>query len=96
MLRDVLRRLAARIPGREAGERGVSGTDANDGTDTGYGADGNDGAKTDDEGDESRFRPSVLDASVRYAHGMDDGALERELADIQEQAQERRDRRRGR
>jgi hypothetical protein len=36
-----------------------------------------------DEGAESRFRPSILDASVREAHG-GDAEIERELADVEE------------
>jgi len=40
----------------------------------------------DEEEDGSRFIPSVLDASVRYAHGGNDTG-ERELIKIQEEAQ---------
>lgn len=40
----------------------------------------------DEEEDETRFIPSVLDASVRYAHGRDNTG-ERELIKMQEEAQ---------
>lgn len=41
----------------------------------------------EDEEDDSRFIPSLLDASVRYAHGGPSGA-EDELAQIEEKAQQ--------
>lgn len=47
---------------------------------------GGEGA-TDEEGDGRRFIPSVLDASVRYAHGGNNPG-ERELINMQEEAQE--------
>jgi len=53
----------------------------------------------DDDGEEteeSRFVPSVLDASVRYAHGMSDSGAERELAQIKEQAEQLEDQHRDR
>lgn len=36
--------------------------------------------------DDSRFAPSVLDASVRYVHGGADSDVERELAAVQREA----------
>jgi hypothetical protein len=43
--------------------------------------------KTDEkETDEIQFRPSRLDASVRYAHGAGDNAIEHEIATIREEA----------
>jgi hypothetical protein len=50
---------------------------------------GRDGHATDsdDAGDNtSRFVPSPLDASVRYAHGGSGDDIDRELADIEEEA----------
>jgi hypothetical protein len=41
---------------------------------------------------DSRFVPSPLDRSVRYAHGGNDD-LDREIADVAEQAREFEDRR---
>ena len=41
----------------------------------------------EDDEDNSRFIPSLLDASVRYAHGGNSGA-EGELAQIEEKAQQ--------
>lgn len=57
---------------------------------------GRDGAdETDaDETDGSRFVPSPLDASVRYAHGGSDAEIDREMARIEDAArrlEERRD-----
>jgi hypothetical protein len=50
---------------------------------------------TDDEAaTDSRFVPSVLDASVRQAHGADE-AGEREIARVQEEAQRLEGQRRG-
>jgi hypothetical protein len=40
----------------------------------------------DAEDDGSRFVPSELDASVRYAHGGSGDEIDRELADIEEEA----------
>lgn len=45
---------------------------------------GDDGA--DDDAEDTRFVPSVLDESVRYAHGSSDAAVEREMAAIEEEA----------
>lgn len=45
---------------------------------------GDDGEETED----SRFVPSVLDASVRYAHGMSDSGAERELAQLEERGEQ--------
>jgi len=45
---------------------------------------GTTGDDADDDG--SRFVPSVLDASVRYAHGGSGDEIDRELADIEEEA----------
>jgi len=42
-------------------------------------------AETED-GDDSRFVPSVLDASVRYAHGQSNTGLDQEIADIDDEA----------
>jgi len=47
---------------------------------------GRDESDDEDESDDSRFVPSVLDASVRYAHGGSNTGLESELAQIQEKA----------
>lgn len=44
------------------------------------------------EGDASRFLPSVLDASVRYAHGQNNSAGEREIAKISDEAARREER----
>lgn len=44
--------------------------------------------------DDSRFPPSPLDASVRYAHGGSGDEVERELDEIRDEA-ERLDERRG-
>ncbi len=41
----------------------------------------------DDEDDDSRFIPSLLDASVRYAHG-GNAEAEGELAQIEQKAQQ--------
>ena len=41
---------------------------------------------TDESSEDSWFRPSRLDASVRAAHGGSDDAIERELEDVQAQA----------
>ena len=41
-----------------------------------------------EEADDSRFIPSVLDASVRYAHGMGNSDAQREFAQIEEQAKQ--------
>jgi hypothetical protein len=53
-------------------------------------------ASTDEPSEDSWFRPSRLDASVRAAHGGGDDAVERELEAIHEQARQldegRRDR----
>lgn len=48
----------------------------------------------DGDDNEGTFRRSELDVSVLYAHGMDVGRLEDEIADIEEQAQEIEDARR--
>jgi len=45
---------------------------------------GRDGSDEADESDDSRFVPSVLDASVRYAHGGSNTGLESEMAQIEE------------
>ena len=45
----------------------------------------------DGEAADSRFLPSVLDASVRYAHGTNNTGVERELAAIEEQARQLED-----
>lgn len=47
-----------------------------------------DGEEVDASDDESGFARSQLDASVLYAHGSDVGRLEREIADVEEQARE--------
>lgn len=44
-----------------------------------------------EEAEKSRFLPSVLDASVRYAHGQNNSSGEREIAKINEEAQQRED-----
>lgn len=51
----------------------------------------------DEESEEAggRFRPSPLDASVLYAHGMDVERLDDEIADIEERAREIDEARRG-
>lgn len=41
----------------------------------------------DNETENTRFIPSILDASVRYAHGMSNTGVEGEIARIKEQAQ---------
>ena len=43
---------------------------------------------------ETKFVPSPLDASVRFAHGMRSGGAERELADVEEKARLLEERRR--
>ena len=48
--------------------------------------DENDRADGDDEADVSGFVPSRLDASVLEAHGMSTAPAERELAQLQEKA----------
>ncbi|AQL41477.1 hypothetical protein BV210_01550 [Halorientalis sp. IM1011] len=48
---------------------------------------GRDESDDEDESDDSRFVPSVLDASVRYAHGGSNTGLESEMAQIEEKAQ---------
>jgi hypothetical protein len=40
-----------------------------------------------EDSDASRFVPSELDASVRYAHGGSGDEIDRELADIEAEAQ---------
>ena len=50
--------------------------------------------ESDDESDESRFVPSVLDASVRYAHGGSNTGLESEIAQMEEKARVLEDHRR--
>ena len=50
----------------------------------GRGGDDADGGSAGD--DTSRFVPSALDASVRYAHGGGGDEIDRELADIEENA----------
>ena len=40
----------------------------------------------DKEPEDTRFVPSVLDASVRYAHGGSNTGLECEMAEIEEEA----------
>ncbi len=47
-----------------------------------------------DDEDDSRFRPSRLDASVREAHGGGGAEVERELTDVHEQATALKERRR--
>ena len=47
---------------------------------------GRDESDDEDESDDSRFVPSVLDASVRYAHGGSNTGLESEMAQIEEKA----------
>ena len=42
---------------------------------------------TRDESDAGGFAPSVLDASVRYAHGDSGTGLEGELASLEEEAE---------
>ncbi len=44
-------------------------------------------AADDEEGENSRFIPSVLDFSVRYSHGGSNPGGDREIAQIQEEAQ---------
>lgn len=51
---------------------------------------GSDGGESDDDEDD-RFVPSVLDASVRYAHGGSSTGIEREIADVKQQAQQLED-----
>ncbi|MFB6293353.1 MAG: hypothetical protein ABEH60_03735 [Halonotius sp.] len=48
----------------------------------------------DDDSDDSRFVPSPLDLSVRYAHGSGDSEAGREIRRIQEQAEQFDDRHR--
>lgn len=40
----------------------------------------------DDNGEDARFTPSILDASVRYAHGGSNPTGEREIAKVEEEA----------
>jgi hypothetical protein len=47
-----------------------------------------------DESDSSRFVPSALDASVRYAHGGSKTGLESEIAGMEEKARVLEDQRR--
>jgi hypothetical protein len=47
---------------------------------------GDDGGDDDDDDGASRFVPSELDGSVRYAHGGSGDEIDRELADIEEEA----------
>lgn len=41
----------------------------------------------DNETESTRFIPSILDASVRYAHGMNNTGVKGEIARIKDQAQ---------
>jgi hypothetical protein len=54
------------------------------------------GDRDEEASDDERFVPSILDASVRHAHGGGDAEVERELAAVDEQArrleEERRER----
>lgn len=43
---------------------------------------GSDGGTTDEESENTRFIPSILDASVRYAHGGSNTGAEREITKI--------------
>jgi hypothetical protein len=52
------------------------------------------GAESADNTDGPRFRPSILDASVRYAHGGSDPEIEREVADIEERGRRLEEQRR--
>jgi len=45
------------------------------------------------ESENSRFVPSVLDASVRYAHGQSQTGLDKEIADIEDEARRLEDQR---
>lgn len=56
---------------------------------------GDDGEEADEQREDTRFVPSELDESVRYAHGGGSEA-ERELAAIQEEARELEETRRDR
>ncbi len=47
-----------------------------------------------DESDSSRFVPSALDASVRYAHGGSNTGLESEIAQMEKKARVLEDQRR--
>jgi hypothetical protein len=46
------------------------------------------GSEESEESEESRFVPSVLDWSVRYGHGGGNAEAEREIANIEEKAQQ--------
>ncbi|WP_227378852.1 hypothetical protein [Haladaptatus halobius] len=46
-----------------------------------------DRAADDEETEDSRFIPSVLDSSVRYSHGGSNSEGDREIAHIEEEAQ---------
>lgn len=50
---------------------------------------GGDEQADSDEAEKSRFLPSVLDSSVRYAHGQNNPDGEREIAKINREAQRR-------
>lgn len=47
-----------------------------------------DAADEEDGDDGGGFRPSRLDASVLYAHGVDVERLDREIADVEERSRE--------
>jgi hypothetical protein len=48
---------------------------------------GSDEDVDDEESDDTRFIPSVLDSSVRYSHGGSNTAGDREIAKIEDEAQ---------
>lgn len=48
----------------------------------------------EDESADTPFVPSVLDASVRYAHGTSNTGVEREMATIRDEARRLEDQRR--
>ncbi|WP_424018729.1 hypothetical protein ACOZ4N_04420 [Halorientalis pallida] len=52
------------------------------------------GSDDSDDPDQSRFVPSALDASVRYAHGGSNTGLESEIAQMEEKARVLEDQRR--
>ncbi|RXK46741.1 hypothetical protein [Halorientalis pallida] len=54
------------------------------------------GSEDSDESDESRFVPSVLDASVRDAHASSNTGLESVIAQMEEKARLLEDQRRNR
>jgi hypothetical protein len=61
-----------------------------------FGSDGTEDAEDAEDGGtgSARFVPSVLDASVRHAHGGSGAAVEREMSEIDEEARRLEEQRR--